>query len=438
MPVAHLPANARALAARVVLEVREQRRYLDDALGAALTQAPAGTAPLVQELAYGSLRWYHQLAAIAQLWLRRPLRSRDQDVHALLLVGLYQLRATRVAPHAAVKETVEAAAALGKPWAKDLINACLRGYLREPQRAEAAMRADEAVRLSHPRWLLEELKRAYPQTWERIAEANNARPPMSLRVNLARIARAAYLRELATAGIAAQPSALCDSAVVLEQPRPVGELPGFAQGLVSVQDAAAQFAAGLLDAQPGERVLDACAAPGGKTTHLLERTPQLAELVAVDREAARVERLRENLDRLGLRARLVVADAGRPDAWWDGRPFDRILLDAPCSATGVIRRHPDIKLRRKPNEIEQLAATQAQLLAGLWPLLKGGGKLLYVTCSVLPRENEAQIDAFLAEHADAGVCVLRLPAGHERGIGWQILPGEQDLDGFYYVCLAKR
>jgi 16S rRNA (cytosine967-C5)-methyltransferase len=356
----------------------------------------------------------------------------------LLLLGLYQLRALRVAPHAAVKETVEAAAALGKPWAKDLINACLRGYLRETQRAEAAIRDDETLRLSHPRWLLEELKRVYPDGWESIAQANNARPPMSLRVNLARTTRAAYLAELAAARIGARASPLCDSAVLLEEPRPVGNLPGFAQGLASVQDVAAQFAAGLLDAQPGERVLDACAAPGGKTTHVLERTPGLADLVAVDRDAGRVDLLRENLERLGLRARLAVADASRPGDWWDGQPFDRILLDTPCSATGVIRRHPDIKLRRKPNEIEQLAHTQGQLLAGLWPLLRGGGKLLYVTCSVLPRENEAQITTFLAEHADAAVCGPALPVGQARRVGWQILPGEQDLDGFYYVCLAKH
>jgi 16S rRNA (cytosine967-C5)-methyltransferase len=436
--VAHTPSNARALAARVVVEVCDDGRYLDNALAAAVARAPAGTAPLVQELAYGTLRWYHQLAAIAQLWLNKPLRTKDHDIHALLLVGLYQLRALRVAPHAAVKETVQAAAALGKPWAKDLINACLRGYLREPQRAEAAIRDDEALRLSHPRWLLEELKRAYPEGWDRVAQANNARPPMSLRVNLARATRDAYLAELAAARIAARASALCESAVLLDEPRPVGDLPGFAQGLASVQDVAAQFAAGLLDAQPGERVLDACAAPGGKTSHILERTPGLAELVAVDRDAGRVALIRENLERLALRARLAVADASRPDSWWDGQPFDRILLDAPCSATGVIRRHPDIKLRRKPLEIDQLARTQAQLLAGLWPLLRGGGKLLYVTCSVLPRENEAQIAAFLAEHGDASVCAASLPVGQARRVGWQIPPGEQDLDGFYYVCLAKH
>jgi 16S rRNA (cytosine967-C5)-methyltransferase len=436
--VAHTPANARALAARVVVEVCDDGRFLDDALAAAATRAPAGTAPLVQELVYGTLRWYQQLAAIAQLWLHRPLRSKDHDVHALLLLGLYQLRALRVAPHAAVKETVEAAAALGKPWAKDLLNACLRGYLREPQRAEAAIRDDPALRLSHPPWLLEELKHAYPENWESIAQANNARPPMGLRVNLARTTRTVYLAALAAARIGARASALCESAVLLDEPRPVAELPGFAQGLASVQDVAAQFAAGLLDAQPGERVLDACAAPGGKTTHVLERTPGLAELVAVDRDGGRVHLIRENLERLGLRARLALADASRPDAWWDGRPFDRILLDAPCSATGVIRRHPDIKLRRKPPEIEQLTRAQAQLLAGLWPLLRGGGKLLYVTCSVLPRENEAQIATFLAEHADASVCAASLPVGRARRVGWQILPGEQDLDGFYYVCLAKH
>jgi 16S rRNA (cytosine967-C5)-methyltransferase len=258
-----------------------------------------------------------------------------------------------------------------------------------------------------------------------------------LRVNLARTTRTAYLAQLAAAGIAAEASAACDSAVILQAPRPVEALPGFAHGLVSVQDVAAQFAAPLLDAPDGSRVLDACAAPGGKSTHLLERTPGL-ELVALDQDAARAALIHDNLARLELRATVQVADAAEPQRWWDGRAFARILLDAPCSATGVIRRHPDIKLRRKPEDLARLAQTQTRLLAQLWPLLQRGGKLLYVTCSVLPRENEERIGAFLAHTADAVVCALELPFGHARRVGWQLLPGEHNVDGFYYACLAKR
>jgi 16S rRNA (cytosine967-C5)-methyltransferase len=261
---------------------------------------------------------------------------------------------------------------------------------------------------------------------------------MGLRVNLARTTRSDYLARLARAGIDAQPIPGCASAVQLSQPRAVTELPGFAQGLASVQDGAAQFAADLLDARPGERVLDACAAPGGKTTHVLERTPTLGELVAIDRDAARVDLIRQNLRRLGAHARLLVADATQPRQWWDGTPFDRILLDAPCSASGVIRRHPDIKLRRKPQDLALLTATQAMLLAQLWPLLRRGGKLLYVTCSVLAPENDEQLAASLAHTPDAVAAAIALPVGRACRIGWQILPGERNLDGFYYACLAKR
>ncbi len=431
--------DARAAAARIIVEVSVRGRSLDAALAESLARAPqlAASAALIQELVYGTLRWYQQLDGIARLWLRRAPRARDADVHALLLLGLYQLRAMRVPPHAAVQATVEAASALGKPWAKDLLNACLRGYLREPERANALLATHAALRLSHPAWLLAELERAYPADWAAIAAANNAHAPLSLRVNLARTTRAAYLAQLAAAGLAAQASAVCGSAVSLQAPCPVEALPGFAHGLVSVQDVAAQFAAPLLAARAGERVLDACAAPGGKTTHLLEHTPGI-ELVALEQDAARAALIHANLARLKLHATVQVADATAPARWWDGRPFARILLDAPCSATGVIRRHPDIKLRRKPEDLARLAQTQARLLAQLWPLLQRGGKLLYVTCSVLPRENEERIAAFLAHTADAAACALELPYGHARRVGWQLLPGEHDNDGFYYACLAKR
>lgn len=447
-----VPTNPRALAAQVLARVTAGR-YLDDALDEVLAARPPEAA-LVQELAYGTLRWFHRLAGIAKLFLERPLKPKDQDIYALLLAGLYQLRALRVATHAAVDETVAAADALGKPWAKGLINACLREYLRRQSEADETVKNDATLRLSHPKWLLEKFRAAWPDDWERVAAASNERPPLVLRVNLRKTTRVHYLEKLRAANLAARPDTLLDTAVTLETPVPVGALPGFAEGEVSVQDAAAQWAAVLLDARPGSRVLDACAAPGGKTGHILERTPGLAELVAVDRAPARVARIAENLKRLGLTARLVTADAAEPATWWDdsrdggggatqgavadGRPFDRILLDAPCSASGVIRRHPDVKLRRRPADLPKLAAAQARLLAALWPLLKPGGKLLYVTCSILPEENDNTVRAFLACEPSATEAPLPEAVGRACAVGRQNLPGEHGMDGFYYACLLKK
>jgi 16S rRNA (cytosine967-C5)-methyltransferase len=321
-----------------------------------------------------------------------------------------------------------------------MTNALLRRVLREAEEIRRRIAADETLTLAHPAWLLTRLRNCYPDAWRSIAEANNARPPLTLRVHGGKTTRAAYRDRLAQAGMAAQVVADVNSALILESPVPVEKLPGFLAGEVSVQDAAAQLAAVLLDAQPGEYVLDACAAPGGKAAHILERVPQVT-LVALDVDAQRLERVRENFTRLGLQGMAVQGDAARPSAWWDGRPFDRILLDAPCSATGVIRRHPDIRLHRTPTDITRLAATQAQLLDALWPLLAPGGKLLYVTCSILPEENAQQLAAFLARHPDAREHTLMHPAlthsARRVGAGFQILPGAGNMDGFYYSQLAK-
>jgi len=432
--------NPRALAARVVEQVVVHARYLDAALTetlSALPRAQARDAALVQEMSYGTLRWFDQLAAIAALFLDKPLKAKDQDVYALLLVGLYQLQFMRVARHAAVQETVEAATALKKPWAKNLLNACLRAALREAARAQAAIAANPSAAFSHPAWLLEEIKHQWSENWAAILVANNERPPMVLRVNRLRQSRDQYLARLAQAGLPASAHPFSETAVVLESPVGVSELPGFTEGDVSVQDAAAQLAAPLLDARAGERVLDACAAPGGKTGQLLEQAVQ-AELVALDREPARMKLIEENLARLKLSAKTVIGDAANPAGWWDGQGFDRILADVPCSATGVIRRHPDIKIRRRPGDLPRLIATQEQILEGLWPLLKPGGKLLYATCSILPDENENQMTAFLRRHPDATEDVLTTEAGRARAVGRQILPGEAGMDGFYYARLRKN
>lgn len=428
--------NARAAAARVAKRVLHDRRFLDGALDE-LRDEHSGDMrswALVQELSYGTLRWYHQLAGIAALLLDRPLKSKDADVHALLLIGLYQLRHMRVAEHAAVDATVAAADALRKPWAKGLINACLRASLRDSGRIQRVLAASEEMRYSHPGWLIAAVRQDYPHDWQRILDANNQRPPMTLRINTVRISRADYGNLLINHGLVADAHPEIDSALVLREPVPVERLPGFQDGLVSVQDAAAQLAAVWLDAQPNERVLDACAAPGGKTAHILERSPTLAALTAIDQDPDRLERVRATLLRLGLSARLIVGDAAEPGQWWDGQPYDRILVDAPCSGTGVIRRHPDIKARRQVGDLPKLLRTQAGILDGVWPCLAPGGKLLYATCSILVDENERQIQGFLTRHPDA---VAQAWDEKAKAIGRQILPGEKGMDGFYYACVRK-
>ena len=290
---------------------------------------------------------------------------------------------------------------------------------------------------AHPAWLLEHLQQDWPADWERIVSANNATPPMTLRVNAAHSERDTYVAMLKESGTSCEPARHTEYGLTLSQPVGVDHLPNFTDGAVSVQDAAAQLAAQLLDARPGERVLDACAAPGGKTAHILERQPGLAKLLALDISEERIQRLTDNLRRLGLSATTCVGDATNPTSWWDGRPFDRILLDAPCSATGVIRRHPDIKVLRHAEDLRQLTQTQAQILTALWPLLKPGGMLLYVTCSILQQENSQQIQDFLATQADARHNLIDAEWGHAQAAGRQTLPGENGMDGFFYACIQK-
>lgn len=430
-----------------MLAVVQDGQSLSQCLPGLLAQAPAIDRALVQELAYGSLRWRFRLEAQLRQLLKQPLKRKDQDIAALLLVGLYQLAYTNIPAHAAVHTTVETVRATGKRWAVPLANAVLRNYQRQREQLDAAVRTRPDECHAHPAWLVEALRQDWPQDWQAVLIANNARPPLALRVNLRRGSLADYCTQLQAAGLESVPLRHSDAGLCLRQAVGVERLPGFMEGAVSVQDAAAQLAAPLLDVRPGMRVLDACAAPGGKTAHILERTPELAELTAVELDNARARRIEENLQRLGLAARIVIGDAAQPDGWWDGRPFERILLDAPCSASGVIRRHPDIKSLRRPGDIDALVATQARLLDALWPLLAPGGMLLYATCSVLRRENEQQIAAFLQRQPQAQE--LRIDAEWGRAVaqGRQILPGEavaahddsdMGMDGFYYAGLIKR
>ncbi|MCY1509061.1 Ribosomal RNA small subunit methyltransferase B [compost metagenome] len=429
--------SPRLAAARALAAVLAGRASLGSSLPAQLDQVAPRDRGLTQELAFGAARWQPRLSALAARLLQKPFKAGDRDIEALLLVGLYQLLYTRIPPHAAIGETVGCADKLKKGWAKGLLNAVLRRAQREGEVLLADVDRDPAARLAHPRWLQKALKQAWPEQFEALCAANNAHPPMTLRVNRRHGSRDAYLQELRAAGIEAQPCEFSRDGIQLEKPCDVHELPGFAEGRVSVQDEAAQLAADLLELAPGQRVLDACCAPGGKTCHLLEAEPGLAGVVGVDPEESRLVRVRENLERLKLDAQLIAADGRDTAAWWDGKPFQRILLDAPCSATGVIRRHPDIKLTRTTDDIAALAQLQGELLDALWPVLEVGGVLVYATCSVMPQENTGSIDAFLARTPGARELDLAGPWGLKQPHGRQLLPQDGGHDGFYYAKLIK-
>ncbi|ARS47045.1 16S rRNA (cytosine(967)-C(5))-methyltransferase RsmB [Ectopseudomonas hydrolytica] len=429
--------NPRLAAARALTAVLSGKASLGSSLPPQLDKVEHHDRALAQDLAFGAARWQPRLQLLADKLLEKPFKAADKDVEALLLIGLYQLLHSRIPEHAAIGETVGCAGALKKPWAKGLLNAVLRRAQREHEALFAELDRDPVLHTAHPRWLQKQLKSFWPEYWQAICAANNAHPPLILRVNRRHGSRDAYLEELRGAGFAAEPCTFSRDGVRLLQPCDVTALPGFREGRVSVQDEAAQLAADLLELAPGQRVLDACAAPGGKTCHLLEAEPALAEVIAVDLEEKRLARVRENLQRLGLEARLIAADGRATKVWWDGTPFQRILLDAPCSATGVIRRHPDIKLTRKPEDIPALAQLQGELLDALWPTLAPGGILLYATCSVLPTENSETIAAFLARTPDAQEVAIGGDFGLQAAHGRQLLPQLDGHDGFYYAKLIK-
>jgi len=426
--------STRALAAEILVQVVHHGKSLTSALEFSLPGLPgANDRAFVQALCYGVLRWFWRLEHLLALLTRKPIK--DERIHLLALIGLYQLRYMRVKAHAAVGETV--AAAGSRTWAKPLLNGVLRTYQREQARLESQCDKNVAAALAHPDWLTKQLRLDWPDQYRILLEHNNEPPPLTLRVNRRKQTPEEYLERLKHANIQAVSSTLCPGALTLEQALSVEAILGFAAGEVSVQDAAAQFAADLMNLQPGQRVLDLCAAPGGKTAHILETCPDLGELMAVDISAERLRRVRENLDRLGLDATLLAGDATQTRDWWDGRPFDRILVDAPCSGTGVIRRHPDIKLLRQPSDIPQLVLNQQRILDAAWTLLAPGGSLLYATCSVLRAENEAAIGQFVANHADAQESLIEADWGHSVRHGRQILTGEEGFDGFYYARLEK-
>lgn len=434
------PAGVRATAATVLAALLSQQ-------GSLATQLPRTSASaqghssmaLLKELCYGTCRWYFQLDSTLQSLVDKPLKAKDHDIHCLLILGMYQLSHMRIPEYVSINETVNACVLLKKAWAKGLINAVLRKFQRLAT-AEQRSYMDDASLYSYPDWMVSSLKTAWPDHWQQILIAGNSHPPMTLRVNLQLCSRESYLVLLAEHNIAARAGTISATAVYLQNPCAVDMLPGFREGFVSVQDEASQLLPSLLMPGAGHRILDACAAPGGKTCHLLETEPTLAQIIALDIEPRRLERLQENLERLqlsGARVTVIGADATLLDDWWDGECFDRILLDAPCSATGIIRRQPDIKLLRQASDIKKLVLLQARLLERLWTCLKPGGLLVYSTCSIMPAENSQQINDFLNKTADAESKKISHDWGLSCPYGKQLLPADNNTDGFYFALLQK-
>lgn len=423
--------NLRSLAAQLIERVVDKGESLSAILPGAQKTLADKDGALLQELCFGVMRTLPQLEALIGKLMERTLTGKQRVLHYLIMVGLYQLLYTRVPAHAALAETVAGAEVLKRTALKGLINGVLRQFQRQQEELVAAV--DQGPqRYWHPGWLLKRLQTAWPDQWQQIVDANNQRPPMWLRVNRQHHSRDAWLNLLQAEDKAAFPADAPD-ALRLESPAPVSQLPGFDQGWVTVQDLSAQRCALLLEPQNNEAILDLCAAPGGKTTHILEIAPQ-ANVLAVDIDQQRLTRVHENLQRLGMQAEVRQGDGRTPAEWCGDQQFDRILLDAPCSATGVIRRHPDIKWLRRDRDIPELAALQREILNAVWPRLKSGGTMIYATCSILPEENHQQIAAFLAEHDDAAA--EPLPEGQING--WQVFPSVDGGDGFFYAKLIKK
>ena len=428
--------SVRAAAAQVIAQILVGKGSLSSLLPGVSAKIADNDRPLLQELCFGTCRFYPQLQAYTECLLDKPLRSKDSDVQALLLLGLYQLLHTRIPDHAAIGETVEVTRHINKPWATKLVNGVLRSFQRDSAKLDSLLAENRAFQSNHPAWMQAMLSKCWPAQFDQLIAANNQHPPFSLRLNIRKISRDNYLKLLEAAGISAKITPSSPYGITLAQACDPRQLPHFADGWLSVQDEAAQLSADLLELSPNLRVLDACSAPGGKTGHLLELEPSL-QVTALDADERRLGRVRENLARLGVSAKVVCGDGTRPEDWWDGEAYDRILLDAPCSATGIVRRHPDIKVLRTPEELDRLGELQQQLLNRLWPLLKPGGTLVYATCSVMPKENTRVVETFIARHPDAHCDPLDAAWGLAQACGRQLLPQRDGHDGFYYARLRK-
>jgi 16S rRNA (cytosine967-C5)-methyltransferase len=428
--------SVRAAAAQVLAQILQSKGSLSSLLPAIQSKVPEQDRPLLQELCFGTCRFYPQLSAYVECLVDKPLRAKDSDIQALLLLGLYQLLHTRIPDHAALGETVEVTRFLKKPWATNLVNGVLRKFQREQPRLDKLLAQNFAFQSNHPAWMEGVLRKNWPDQLDQIVSANNEHPPFTLRINTKKISRNDYLALLKDLDMGATITPFSPYGITLEKACDPRKLPLFSEGLISVQDEAAQLSTGLLQLAPELRVLDACCAPGGKTGHMLEVEPNL-QVTALDAEERRLVRVRENLERLNVKANIICGDATKTD-WWDGEKFDRILLDAPCSAIGIIRRHPDIKVLRTPEEIDKLTELQNRLIKNLWSLLKPGGILVYATCSIMPKENTRIIETFVDRQSDAAVENLSVDWGIPQVFGRQLLPSTKSHDGFYYAVLRKE
>jgi len=433
--------EVRLQAAKVLLAVIQDYQQIDEALARYNEGLSTQDSALLQAVCYGVMRWRIELLFWLEHLAKRPASERKPAVQVLILTGLFQLKYMRIPAHAAIHATVECAMSLQSKRAKGLINAILRAFQRYLSATDDSYQKviesqPDFVRYAHPPWMLKRFQADWPDQWQQIVENNNLQAPMFLRVNSRKIDMDDYLLQLKSSDIEASKHPFAPQALILSKPMDVELIPGFSDGLVSVQDAAAQLAAPLLQHDKTQRVLDACAASGGKTAHILQQT-QPAYLAALDNSGSRLERVKDMLSRIGQTAQIIEGDAANPDDWWDKQPFDRILLDAPCSASGVIRRHPDIKHLRTEKALLKIVKRQAKILDAMWQLLKPGGMLLYVTCSVFKAENQEQVAAFLQHHEDAELAEMSVPWGRGK-TGRQILPGDDAMDGFYFALLRKR
>jgi 16S rRNA (cytosine967-C5)-methyltransferase len=430
--------SSRLITCQIIEQIVEEKMTLSRALQNSDAFQNAGKdKALIQEIVYGTFRWYIQLEHILNQLLEKKIKKKDLRLKYLIIIGLYQLRFMRIPNHAVVSETVNVCKKINLAWAKGLVNAILRRYLREEEQLNSKLNVNE-IKSSHPTWLIQQLKQDWPNEWQRILEANNQHPPMYLRVNQLHHSRESYLQKLDDAGIKGKITPYSNHGILLDHAVDVTQLPGFDIGEVSVQELAAQLSTDLLDLKPGLNVLDACAAPGGKSAHILESEKELNSLTAVEKDPHRAKRLIETLKRLKLNANTKVSDINELEHWWDKKQFDRILLDAPCSATGVMRRHPDIKILRTPDEVSTICELQLSLLNTLWKTLKSGGILLYVTCSILKDENSEQIKNFINNNNDCTLKPINVQWGIDTSYGRQILTGQDNMDGFFYACLEKK
>ena len=431
--------TARLIACQIIEQSVEDKMTLSKVLNYNDSFQSAGKEKaLIQEISYGTSRWYIQLEHILNQLLDKKIKKKDRRLKYLIMIGLYQLRFMRIPQHAAVSETVNTCKKINMLWAKGLVNAILRRYIRESAQLDTSLSNNESIKTSHPEWFIKQLKQDWPEHWQKILEANNQRPPMYLRINQCQISRDHYLEKLNEAGIKSSNVNYSDSGVLLKEAIDVQQLPDFNKGAVSVQELAAQLSAGLLDLKPEQTVLDACAAPGGKSAHILETETKLKSLTCIEKDPDRSKKLSETLQRLKLNANIKTSDINDLENWWDKKEFDRILLDAPCSATGVIRRHPDIKFLRTKEEVNNINNLQMTILNTLWQTLKSGGLLLYVTCSILKQENSSLIKKFISNNENCELKPINASWGIETGYGRQILTGQDNMDGFFYACLEKR